>query len=319
MLLELEQVTKFFTRRNLDFPAVDHVDLAVDAGELVTIVGRSGNGKSTLLNLIAGLLEPDSGSIKIGGQNIAGLSDAEKSRMRNLEIGYVTQTSTLLPNLTVLDNVILPATIFPRDLPLAVSSDTAITTGESAAGAASTVSAANTPIATTAFSPASAEAFDSADSASKQVESDSRTQAQLVQEELRAAGLDDAELLEELAAEVEDAPNLVDPLTRRAMSLLEQLQVAHLAASYPKELSGGENRRVAIARALINQPQLILADEPTGDLDEESTRLVMRVLQAATKAGAAMLLVTHEKELLSYANRVYEITSGKLAYAALRQ
>lgn len=319
MLLELEQVTKFFTRRNLDFPAVDHVDLAVDAGELVTIVGRSGNGKSTLLNLIAGLLEPDSGSIKIGGQNIAGLSDAEKSRMRNLEIGYVTQTSTLLPNLTVLDNVILPATIFPRDMPLAVSSDTATTAGESAAGAASTVSAANTPIAATAFSPASAEAFDSADSVSKQVESDSRTQAQLVQEELRAAGLDDAELLEELAAEVEDAPNLVDPLTRRAMSLLEQLQVAHLAASYPKELSGGENRRVAIARALINQPQLILADEPTGDLDEESTRLVMRVLQAATKAGAAMLLVTHEKELLSYANRVYEITSGKLAYAALRQ
>lgn len=319
MLLELEQVTKFFTRRNLDFPAVDHVDLAVDAGELVAIVGRSGNGKSTLLNLIAGLLEPDSGSIKIGGQNIAGLSDAEKSRMRNLEIGYVTQTSTLLPNLTVLDNVILPATIFPRDLPLAVSSDTATTAGESAAGAASTVSAANTPIAATAFSPASAEAFDSADSASDQVESDSRTQAQLVQEELRAAGLDDAELLEELAAEVEDAPNLVDPLTRRAMSLLEQLQVAHLAASYPKELSGGENRRVAIARALINQPQLILADEPTGDLDEESTRLVMRVLQAATKAGAAMLLVTHEKELLSYANRVYEITSGKLAYAALRQ
>lgn len=319
MLLELEQVTKFFTRRNLDFPAVDHVDLAVDAGELVAIVGRSGNGKSTLLNLIAGLLEPDSGSIKIGGQNIAGLSDAEKSRMRNLEIGYVTQTSTLLPNLTVLDNVILPATIFPRDLPLAVSSDTATTTGESAAGAAPTVSAANTPIATTAFSPASAEAFDSADSASKQVESDSRTQAQLVQEELRAAGLDDAELLEELAVEVEDAPNLVDPLTRRAMSLLEQLQVAHLAASYPKELSGGENRRVAIARALINQPQLILADEPTGDLDEESTRLVMRALQATTKAGAAMLLVTHEKELLSYANRVYEITSGKLAYAALRQ
>lgn len=319
MLLELGQVTKFFTRRNLDFPAVDHVDLAVDAGELVAIVGRSGNGKSTLLNLIAGLLEPDSGSIKIGGQNIAGLSDAEKSRMRNLEIGYVTQTSTLLPNLTVLDNVILPATIFPHNLPLAVSSDTATTAGESAAGAAPTVSAANTPTAATAFSPASAEAFDSADSVSKQVESDSCTQAQLVQEELRAAGLDDAELLEELAAEVEDAPNLVDPLTRRAMSLLEQLQVAHLAASYPKELSGGENRRVAIARALINQPQLILADEPTGDLDEESTRLVMRALQAATKAGAAMLLATHEKELLSYANRVYEITSGKLAYAALRQ
>lgn len=319
MLLELEQVTKFFTRRNLDFPAVDHVDLAVDAGDLVAIVGRSGNGKSTLLNLIAGLLEPDSGSIKIGGQNIAGLSDAEKSRMRNLEIGYVTQTSTLLPNLTVLDNVILPATIFPRGLPLAVSSDTATTAGESAAGAAPTVSAANTSTAATAFSPASAEAFDSADSASKQVESDSRTQAQLVQEELRAAGLDDAELLEELAAEVEDAPNLVDPLTRRAMSLLAQLQVAHLAASYPKELSGGENRRVAIARALINQPQLILADEPTGDLDEESTRLVMRALQAATKAGAAMLLVTHEKELLSYTNRVYEMTSGKLAYAALRQ
>jgi len=103
----------------------------------------------------------------------------------------------------------------------------------------------------------------------------------------------------------------------RAFSLLEKTGIEHLAASYPKELSGGEMRRVAIARALINNPALLIADEPTGDLDAETTADIMRLLSAIAKEGTAVLIVTHELDTLSYGNKVYSMNGGKLSlYAA---
>jgi len=103
----------------------------------------------------------------------------------------------------------------------------------------------------------------------------------------------------------------------RAFSLLEKTGIDHLAASYPKELSGGEMRRVAIARALINNPALLIADEPTGDLDAETTADIMRLLSAVAKERTAVLIVTHELDTLSYGNKVYSMNGGNLSlYAA---
>jgi putative ABC transport system ATP-binding protein len=102
----------------------------------------------------------------------------------------------------------------------------------------------------------------------------------------------------------------------RALVLLEKTGISHLAASYPKELSGGEMRRAAIARALINHPDIIIADEPTSDLDAETTAEVMRLLSAIAKGGTAVLIVTHELDTLSYGNKVYLMNEGNLSLKA---
>ena len=114
-LLELVDLTRQFVRRGTPFDAVSHVDLTIDAGKFVAIVGRSGNGKSTLINMVAGLVRPSSGTVRVDGREVTELSDKELSLLRNRTIGFVTQSQTLLGNLTVLDNVILPATMFPDD------------------------------------------------------------------------------------------------------------------------------------------------------------------------------------------------------------
>jgi putative ABC transport system ATP-binding protein len=102
----------------------------------------------------------------------------------------------------------------------------------------------------------------------------------------------------------------------RALFLLGKTGISHLAASYPKELSGGEMRRVAIARALINSPALLIADEPTSDLDAETTAEIMRLLSAIAKEGTAVLIVTHELDTLSYGNKVYSMNEGNLSLRA---
>jgi len=99
----------------------------------------------------------------------------------------------------------------------------------------------------------------------------------------------------------------------RAFSLLEKTGIDHLAASYPKQLSGGEMRRVAIARALVNNPALLIADEPTSDLDAETTADIMRLLSVIAKEGTAVLIVTHELDMLSYGNKTYSMNSGNLS------
>ena len=110
-VLEVQELTREFTRRGKSFAAVDHVDFTLNQGEFVAIVGRSGNGKSTLLNLITGLLKPTSGSIDLDGNDVTRLNDRQMSIVRNRTIGFITQSQTLLQNLTALDNVILPSVL----------------------------------------------------------------------------------------------------------------------------------------------------------------------------------------------------------------
>lgn len=218
MLLEVQELSKVYQLGDRTFSAVKDVNLAAEPGDFISILGRSGSGKSTLLNLIAGLLLPTSGAVVMRGRSLSALTDSEVSRLRNTDIGYITQGQSTLSNLTVLDNVRLPFYFFKRE---------------------------------------------------------------------------------------------GDP-TRRALALLEQVGIAHLADAYPRHLSGGELRRVSIARALMNAPALLLADEPTSDLDAQTTSEVMQIFAEIARGGTAVLLVTHELDTTSYGNTVLTMDGGVL-------
>ena len=277
-LLTLTDLTRQFVRRGTPFDAVSHVNLTVDAGEFIAIVGRSGNGKSTLINMVAGLIRPTSGTVSVAGRNVADLGDKALSVLRNRTIGFVTQSQTLLGNLTVLDNVILPATMFPEPLPFAQNAEAT----DAVAQAAATNDKAAADSAADPFMP------DVIAPITDQENTPSNT-----------------------------AASCSDLFATRARTLFTQLGVADLADSYPRELSGGEMRRVSIARALMNQPSLLIADEPTGDLDQESTDIVMRLLRDQANNGTAILMVTHDPDALEYADRVYRMDAGVLSIASV--
>ena len=188
------------------------VDLQLSGGEYVAIMGESGVGKSTLLNLIAGLDRPDSGSVTLDGQDLAQLSDDALTRLRRSRMGFVFQAFHVLPYLSVYQNVALPLALLRVE---------------------------------------------------------PRSQAPRVQQMLDAVGL------------------------------------GVRAGSMPRELSGGELQRVAIARALVHGPKLLLADEPTGNLDPDSAAQVLRLLREQVKSsGAAGILVTHSRPAAETTDRI---------------
>ena len=295
-LLELVDLTRQFVRRGTPFDAVSHVDLTIDAGEFVAIVGRSGNGKSTLINMVAGLVRPSSGTVRVDGREVTALSDKELSLLRNRTIGFVTQSQTLLGNLTVLDNVVLPATMFPDALPFMEAENK-----DDAAAQKQNNMAETEPC---------IESEADNGSASDENSTESSTEPDPFMPDVIApiTGTDQS---------LYSALGQPDVLTERAKHLLTQLGAADLADSYPRELSGGEMRRVSIARALMNQPKLLIADEPTGDLDQESTDIVMQLLRSQADNGTAILMVTHDPDALEYADKVYRMDAGVLSMAAV--
>ena len=199
--------------------ALEAVNLSLHAGDFVTIMGPSGGGKTTLLNLLAGLDLPDKGQIILNGRKVSDLSDHDLTLLRRKEIGIVFQFFNLMPTLTVMENVELP-------LLLAHSS---------------------------------------------------RTDGQ------------------------------------RIKTLLNYVGLWHRADSFPAELSGGEMQRVAIARALVHQPAILLADEPTGNLDSENGMKILDLMkQASTDFQTTVILVTHNPQVAKLGNRHFEIRDGKL-------
>ena len=217
--LILKDLCRTFVRGSVPFFAVDHVSLTVREGDFFTIIGRSGSGKSTLLGMAAGMLSPSSGTVELCGKVLNGKNDTELSRLRGSVVGYIPQDAPALPALTVLENVMLPACLYPR------------------------------------------------------------------------------------GGDIEGAARL----------LLDRFGIAHLADSMPAELSGGELRRAMIARSLINRPRRLVADEPTSDLDVETTRSIMDEFSHLNAEGMTVLIVSHDLESLKYGSRVYSMESGKLS------
>jgi lipoprotein-releasing system ATP-binding protein len=206
------------------------ITLKIEPGRSIVIVGPSGCGKSTLLNIIGGLDHATSGRVLFDGRDLAGLNDDELARIRSREIGFVFQLHHLLPQCTVLENVLVPTL----------------------AGAG----------------PASSQ-------------------------ERRAGTL---------------------ALRGRAETLLARVGLADRMSHRPGELSGGQRQRVAVARALINKPKLLLADEPTGSLDEDSAQSIAGLLAELNRdEGVTLIVVTHSRELASRIGHVMELRGGVLS------
>lgn len=219
-ILEVKNVSKKFIRGDREFYAVEDVSFSVDKGELVYIMGKSGSGKSTVLNLIAGILKPDVGSVNFNGVDISTYGDDKLSEYRNISIGYVPQSLGTLPNLTVAENVELPVHIYKK---------------------------------------------------------------------------------RESAKE-------------RALMLLDKMQILSLKDEFPRALSGGELKRVLLARALMNEPELIIADELTSDLDSATTKDIMKILYNINESGTTLIMVTHEDDIIRDKDRVIHMEAGGLVF-----
>jgi putative ABC transport system ATP-binding protein/lipoprotein-releasing system ATP-binding protein len=223
-MITLNEVTKTYPLgKGNSVSALHGVSLKIQKGEFMIIVGRSGSGKTTLLNLAAGLTRPTSGKILLDGTDIWNLTDQQQSHVRSQKFGFVFQFPSLLPALTVQDNVILP-TVFG---------------------------------------------------------------------------------LKEKAV----------PVHERAIQLLKKVGLEDKVEAYPRQLSAGQQQRVVIARALMNQPQLLLADEPTSNLDEKTELEIMDLFRELHKSmGITIMMVTHTRQLVSYGTRAVEMAEGQIVH-----
>jgi ABC-type lipoprotein export system ATPase subunit len=217
-VVNLNALSKYYPRGSEMVKALDGVDLRIDGPCMVAILGPSGSGKSTLLHMIGAMDRPTRGEVIVAGQALNGLPEKALTRFRRQTVGFVFQTFNLIPNLTALENVMLPME-FNR-----------------------------------------------------------------IPKEERLS---------------------------RAKSLLGRVELQHRLNHRPGELSGGEQQRVAIARALANDPPLILADEPTGNLDTESGQKIYELLKEIS-SERTVLVVTHAEPLAQMANRVLHIRDGKI-------
>ena len=217
-VIRLRDITKSYGEGAAKTQVLRGVSFDVEKGELIALVGQSGSGKSTLLNVAGALDRVDSGLVEVGGVRIDGAPERVLAPLRRDRIGFVFQSFHLLPELTGLENVLLPARLDGRG-----------------------------------------------------------------------------------------------PSLDRGRQLVAQLGLGDAAERLPTVLSGGEQQRLAIARALVNDPELVLADEPTGNLDAESGEVVLDLLRTIADEGRAVLLVTHERKATRRADRVLRLDGGRLA------
>jgi putative ABC transport system ATP-binding protein len=218
-MLEMKSISKTYGSGAAEINALVGIDLAVQRGELVAVMGPSGSGKSTLLTIAGGLEDPTRGEVVVNGTNLATLSRNDLARLRRQSIGFVFQDFNLLAGLTAAENVALPLEL--DGMPAR-----------------------------------------------------------------RARGA--------------------------AMEVLELFSLRTRADVFPDDLSGGERQRVAIARAVVGERQLLLADEPTGALDSVNGEAVMRLVRAACRKGIAGVVVTHDAQLASWADRIVFLRDGHL-------
>jgi len=219
-LLQIKELNKTYQSGPLSVEVIKGIDLEIEKGEIVIIMGPSGVGKSTLLHLIGGLDKPTSGSIHIDGTNIFELENSNLAHFRNTSIGFVFQFHHLLPEFTAMENLMIPGMIN------------------------------------------------------------------------------------------NDQPEV---LRSKAIDLLEKVDLSDRKDHKPSQLSGGEQQRVAVARALVNQPQLVLADEPTGNLDKRNSESLYNLILELNKSlNQTFVIVTHNEMMTRNANKVVELEDGKV-------
>ena len=218
-LIELKDIMKTYVMGDNVVHALNHVDVTIDYGEFTSIMGASGSGKSTMMNILGCLDRPTSGEYYLDGKEIAGYDDDELAHTRNAKIGFVFQNFNLLSKLTAQANVALP---------------------------------------------------------------------------LIYAGVGEEERME------------------RAKKALEAVGLGERLDHKPMEMSGGQRQRVAIARALINDPPVIMADEPTGNLDTKSSYEIMEIFKKMNEQGKTVIMVTHEPDIAAYTKRILVMRDGKL-------
>jgi len=223
MIIELDKVSKYYQNQGKNTRNVlNEISLSIKAGDSISIIGPSGSGKSTLLNILGTLDLPSSGIVKIRDKEIQQFNEKQLAEIRNQNIGFIFQMHHLLPQLSLIENVLVPTIPF-------------------------------------------------IDKSSKK------------------------------------------DLHSRAMNLLEKVGLADKIQQRPGQLSGGECQRVAVVRALINNPELILADEPTGSLDEDSAANLGELLSQINKEqNVAMVIVTHSLDLAKKMDKIYKLDHGKL-------
>jgi len=219
-IIEIEQLTKIFYTDEIETHALSGVHVQIQRGEYVAMSGPSGCGKSTLLSIIGLLDTPTSGRYRLNGKEVANLDFADRSRIRNQEIGFIFQSFNLIGDLSVAENVELPLT-YRTGMPAA---------------------------------------------------------------ERR----------------------------KRVQESLERVNMAHRMRHYPAQLSGGQQQRVAVARALAGSPSILLADEPTGNLDSKNGEAVMRLLKELHDEGATICMVTHDPRFAAHAERQIHLFDGKV-------
>jgi ABC-type lipoprotein export system ATPase subunit len=213
-MLEINNISKVYSKNGKSFMALDKVSFTVEKGEFVAVLGASGSGKSTLLHTIGGLIHPDSGQVLFKGKDIYTLDNKASYNYLRQNVGFVFQQFHLLPYLTVYENIRMGET------------------------------------------------------------------------------------------ELSDQQNIED--------YLEKCGIHSLQHKYPSELSVGEKQRTAFIRAIISKPDMLLADEPTGNLDAENTRIIMSLMESFHENGGTVLLVSHDSETSKFANRTITLNSGKL-------
>jgi len=217
MLIDVQQLRRVYTMGETEVVALDRIDLQIDVGEFVSIMGPSGSGKSTFMHLLGCLDRPTTGRFILDGVGVETLDDLQLSKLRNQKVGFVFQNFNLIPQLTVVENIELP---------------------------------------------------------------------------MLYAGVKRDERRE------------------RAMQLLAAVNLAQRGEHRPNELSGGERQRVAIARSLVNKPPLVLADEPTGNLDTKTGVEIMHVFRKLHEMGTTVILVTHDEEVARWSHRVIRMRDG---------
>ena len=221
IILKIEKLNKHYKDKKRDIHILNDLDFEIKRGEFVSVLGKSGSGKTTFLNMIGMLDQPDSGDVYYAGQNVSKAPASKIDLLRNEMLGFIFQFHYLLPEFTALENVMLPGLIGKKKS----------------------------------------------------------------REEVK----------------------------RKATELLVEMQLGDRLDHKPTELSGGEKQRVAIARAMINEPKIILADEPTGNLDEETSDVIHNLLKKICREkNQTIIVVTHSTELANITDKSYYLTKGKL-------